>query len=225
MRVDGGAEAGRRSSAPSASAVVAAVTYQQESKFWGGIFGALALVAACVVVAAIPIDSQGRSPQEHSGPIPAHVFQLTPRSYLVDDKNALGFCRGQGDPDAPPTAATVNVKRLDAFYVECAVEQKWNDPRPLSHDYGRAVVTVVTTPIVWIAAGVILFLCMLPFVGETREERRKRKRERDNARMLEQRASETRDQKRTAIAGAYARGEINDLEFEQALDRVLRGET
>lgn len=200
------------------------MTYQQESKFWGGIFGALALVAACVLVAAIPVDTQGRSPQEHSGPIPAHVFQLTPKSYLVDNKDALGFCRGLGDPDAPPTATTVNVKRLDAFYVECATGQKWNDPRPLSHDYGRAVVTVVTTPIAWIAAAVILFFCMLPFFGETREERRKRRELRDQERARQQRISEAHEAKRTALAGAYAREEISDLEFEQALDRIMRGE-
>jgi hypothetical protein len=170
-----------------------------------GIWATLAVIT--VLVSSIIIDFQGRSPRNHAGSPPAGVTQLTANSYLVDYRVALDrVCS-----DSYGVEESVPVRSLPGkLFVECGYDQTWNDPRPGSPNFGNAFLRVVTNAWALLAAGVVWMVLTVALVAPTlMQQRRDRRRRRVDA-----------EEKRLALAEAYASDKITDVQYERGLDRL-----
>lgn len=181
------------------------------------------------IVAGI-IDGQGRKDNSHTGAVPADVTQLSPSAYLVVNRSVTGqqLCGPYGiDSRNDQNSGPIETKAIrglkNSVFVQCARNQSWNDHRPKSVNYSAAMKQTITAPL-WISieTGVFAFLMFVSPLPKWLEERKRRRRNKREAATREQRDKINAETKRKELRAAYARGEINDLEFEQGLDRVYK---
>lgn len=178
-------------------------SHEKETIWWFlGIMAALLFVG--ILISSTVIASTGRKARYHATPIPAGVHQLAGNAFLVDlDSSATpeAICRDGVDP--------VQTVRVDAHlrqtYIQCAENQKWNDPRPLSPSWGRGWVDTVNSSVLWILAGCTFALAgfiSLPWGRwwRSRKERRAIK--------------ATGEQTMRELTKSWALGDISDQVYE-----------
>jgi hypothetical protein len=175
--------------------------------------------AVSVAIGASSISARGSEAREHGGPVPAGVIEYTPRHYVIPDGlNVVPerICRGTDRSVSTdrPVRTVARVPREKQTFVECARSQLWNRRIMRSPTFWQGALDVVRDRRWEIPFGVLL-----PFVFPWLMWWHERRDEREEAR----RAAEKQDALRAALAAAYARGEINEVEFDQSLDRVMRG--
>ena len=181
--------------------------YDTEQNFWAA--AATFLIIAALLISAWAVDSHGRQANNHTEPLPEQVTRLDGYSYLMPmtrDPNTV--CKVGSTQTVRP------VKRLDVTYVECNLDQTWNDKREASPNYGESLGRVLTAPWFYGPAGLLLLASLVPIAVESRRVIRNRRATKRQTRI-------TAETKRDELAAAYARGTIDDIEYEQGLERIF----
>jgi hypothetical protein len=190
-----------------------------------------AVIAIAFLIASGVQDGSGRKPNNHAGPVPEGVVQLTATSYLIPDLTHAPsvdlLCR-----DSAQHAGDVKqVKRVDdldnAQFVECADPQTWNDPRPGSANFVAGMKAVGTSPLFVVPAGLLLLPFMLWPLKVWRENREyERQRAAARAEVAQNRLVDA-EQARRELVAALTRAEdpISYDEFARGLDRVYEHAT
>ena len=186
----------------------------------------VAFVCASIItflIFTIAYDTSGRQPDDHIGPRPAGVTQLSDRAYLIERDSSVSseqVCLGSDDQDDSGVNSITLVERLRASYVECEQGQTWNDHRPKSLNWPHSMVRTITTPTFWFVEGILFFLCsiyaMCIFVGYAHENRKARK----MAKAERKKKMADAEDARLELAAAFAKGDIEMPEFEAGLNKI-----
>ena len=163
-------------------------------------------------------DGAGREESEHRGPLPAGVERYSPSIYFVPFNVGVrgdDICgRVSGDSGV---ASTNPISRIKGAVVVCAEAQTWNSKKSDSLGFDTAFVKLVSN-FYWITFEIaltlfLLFIVWFPFNKEHfrpwREARRQRKRNKINA-----------ERKRKEMGILYAKDQITDAEYRDALQRI-----
>lgn len=191
------------------------MTYEQkEGISW--CYG-LAIVASTIALFAntIATDNGGSDDEDHQGNLPAQVVQITPDEYILRAASSLrpeDICRGDGGKsDGVTIEASIPVPELNnATFVECVVDQRWGVNQHPSPNFGESMILTVTHPAWYIPTGGLLGIITL-FAGGFGISGRRRNRKRVSIDL---------EQKRRELRASYAKGEIDDLTFQTAMDRL-----
>lgn len=178
-------------------------------------YGLVVFASVCaILVNALATDSGGTDPEDHAEKIPIGVTQLTKNKYLIDKDAKLSegeFCRGHGgNTDGETTTTIVSVPNIESTFVQCVADQEWGVKQKGSPNFGRSVVLTLMSPGWYIPTGgllAIITICLMFTLGKIRRKDRKR-------------VKIDLEQRRREIRTAYAKGEIAQLEFDQAMDRL-----
>lgn len=195
------------------------MTYDQQT-FLGWSYGwCVTAAAVAVLICAIATDSHGRSVNNHTNPLPSGVVQISKSQYIVQPNTVpvASICRGS-TPDHDPVGKLVDLPQLrHASFVQCVKQQTWDDHRPQSPNFGRGIILTLINPAWYLPTGGWLALTTL-LAGWWGI--RGRARDRKLAKIEAKKVSMDLEQKRRELRQAYARDEINDLEFQTAMDRL-----
>jgi hypothetical protein len=161
----------------------------------------------------------------HRGPVPAGVIKLSPDAYLVErDSTATSneICRGGDGYDDGPEE-TRRISQINATYLECVVDQKWNLPaKKANPSFIEAGEQALAKPN-WQLLSIIFLSVSLIFptivglnelkgrLGDRRKER-KEKPIRINRQLTKYRA----------LQASYARDEIDDLQFDTKVQALVQ---
>src|SRR4051812_8655828 len=89
----------------------------------------LVLAVVSLIVVPSAIQPQGHDPEQHGGPMPAHVKRLSPSKYLAPyDTDTKAICRGGVDGNSLDEVSVI--APLHKKLVACTTEQTWNVPGP-----------------------------------------------------------------------------------------------
>jgi hypothetical protein len=192
------------------------------------IAGWFAAIFVCALLAlainAWTTSSGGYDDQEHRGPVPAGVQQINAKIYIANKGNQIllsQICWGDHDIDGNTVTSESYPRSLGGRrYIECERSQKWNVHRKPKPSFWKAAFNTLTTP-GWAAPTIIALVVWLLFplsltIGSWHAGSADRKAKR---RAKKQKPADL-EQKRRELVRAYTKDEINDLEFQTALDKL-----
>jgi hypothetical protein len=191
-------------------------------RFYKIIAGWTVAACAALLISTLAVDSSGRQITDHVEARPAGVAQLTSKAYIIYDAQAkvapTDICNGGSDESDPSRDGVDLIQPIEqltgAVYVVCSKGQHWNNHTAGSPNFGHALVRVVTTPLALGVGGGVLLIALLAGVGpEALRHRRERKRHLAGF-----------EDKRSALAAAWATDKLTDQQFEAAMTRLLNGE-
>lgn len=174
------------------------------------------LAAVVLLVGAIVVDAGGRNVgHDHAGPVPLGTTQLAADAYLVQDVRQMPEVCGKEGLYSQPT----KVADLEGVYVVCVDDQRWNDSRDVSPNYGTALVRVAQSDWFLGAFGCVMALfsvvCSVSVIRSAVTTRRL-DRERANRRQT------TRTEQLETLAVSHAKGKITLDEHDAAVARMLK---
>lgn len=196
-----------------------------------GIVGWVAIVLITFSIAGLVRAGWGRDIENHYGPIPAGVTQLTQRDYLVGKTAAvlpMQLCRGSSGSGSHSVDSSAPVPQLHgASFVVCDAKQSFNDHRPFGKTGWIEIAQAAQRPAFEIGLGVALLLCLLPALTVVPADRRAIK-ERKRAIEAKNRTAKAKNRKvltaaeskRAALGASYARDEITTEQLDKALSKL-----
>lgn len=175
------------------------------------------VIAGAFALASGIVDGSGRKDYQHFGPVPAGVTKVTEDTYLVPVRRSPGsICKETSGEVDNAVEATVALPSLGRNFVRCSRAQTWNDHRAGSSNYRHAMMSVLRSPL-FLGPFALTFLLAVPAWWTLPGTWRKRK-----ARGIERRHKRaTFEEKRIALAAAYAKGDISEETFELKLEELL----
>jgi hypothetical protein len=189
-----------------------------------GWYVAILCVAAIALgVNAVETDSNGLQSEDHREALPAQVVKLSPQSYIIE-RGAIvtteQICKGDNsDTDDEPYEVDHPVPQLDnATFAQCDLPQRWDARGASSPNFGESILLTLTTPGWFIPTGIALLLnSVWPLFLVGTERRRKKV----AAKLAKEREYNKLLERYRAYQGAYARDEINDLEFDARIKKLV----
>jgi uncharacterized membrane protein len=177
------------------------------------------IAAIGFLIATACVDGVGRKSWNHTTPVPPGVVELSADSYLVKAHAnvafASGICRGVETGEARTGTIQDTRETNGGLFIHCTRAQTWNDHRAKSLNFVNSAKKVAKSGIFIGANGLYLLIwvpfIMLAFMHEQGARHRSRKQAKINA-----------ESKRKELARAYADGTINDVEFENGLDKIYK---
>lgn len=173
-------------------------------------------------IAAGVVDSSGRD-DTHFGAVPSGAVALSADSYLIRDPAKMTLAQQICHPDTGGVESVSPVPDLDGqLYVECVSDQTWNDKRDGSPNFANAMGQVILSPLAWaIGAGMLLFFAFLNVGPPTRHKRKRKREERKQARAAKKALKVEAEDRRLALAAAWAANEIDDETFDKKLSELM----
>lgn len=183
--------------------------------FWTGLGLLIVAVLLTFVIAAIVMSSQGRNPSAHPSAIPAGVTRLDSNDYLIYNHRygPYDIC-WDTDGQGQRTNTVVAVPSLrDASFVQCSVSQTWNDHTPNGASFFAEWPRIAMSRSFEIVAAIALLLALSPAAVMALRDSRKNRR---NRKLV---LADVEDIRRE-VRVAFAKGEIEESEMENALNRI-----
>lgn len=182
----------------------------------------IVVAAMALPIAAGVVDSSGRD-DTHFGAVPAGAVALSADSYLIRDPAQMTLAQRICHPDTGGVESISPVPDLDGqLYVECTADQTWNDKREGSPNFANAMGRVILSPLVWaIGAGTLLLFAFLNMGPPTRRKRQLKREERRRARAEKKALRVEAEDRRLALAAAWAANEIDDETFDKKLSELM----
>lgn len=175
--------------------------------FGAGIAGVLVVLAITFPLTTTIVDGTGRKENNHPGPVPPGVAQITEKAYLLDKGVPPETVCHRHKRRAVSRTVPLPALRGDLVYTECGEGQTWEDHRDKSLNWIHSARAVALSPFFLVlVSGLIAIFVVPPIFYDIGDHRRKR---------LDAEA------KRRELARSYALGDIDDLEYERAMDRLM----
>jgi uncharacterized membrane protein len=183
---------------------------------WGCVILVIAIIG--LLFAAWPVDSAGRQPHDHLGPVPAKVQQLSSDQYIIPAGMSPGtICFGT-DQEGNSTSKVTNVNKFNIQIVECSLDQKWNTGgEKASVDYGHALGIVAMSPVYLLLLGAALFVWFQTWVWMAISDFRAVGRAKKKVKL-------SIEQRREMLTTAWAKGDVDDEAFNKKLDQLVAEE-
>jgi hypothetical protein len=192
---------------------------------WPFVIAAFVMGAAIFIDALSIDDTNDAAENAHYGGPPADVIQLSADSYLIAQGSnvaPLDICKGENSNGEALEDAPRPIEKLKATYLECGDDQNWNArDEAINYSLGEGLQQASTKSWVFPVGAVAAFLTLaFPLLVGFREgfgaigDRRRAKRERSvkyDANLARYRA----------IQDSYARGQIDDLEFDKRISKLV----
>lgn len=166
----------------------------------------------------IATDNGGLQDGQHRKALPSGVVQLNSKSYVIKRGTfeAGTICNGDStDTDDDPFETANPVPQLDnATFVQCDLAQDWGVRTHDSPNFGDSMLLTLTHPWFFAPVGLAFVVlasgCGLVLLSNSRRERRALRKAKPGLLV-----------RYRAIQDSYARGEINDLEFESRVTGLV----
>jgi hypothetical protein len=193
-----------------------------------------ALLVVGVIIAlfvnTIATDEAGLNDNDHREAMPTGVVELTGNSYLItnSDIDHNDICKGDSadTDDGQTIEATARIEQLqDTTYLQCDKEQIWSVNKKESPNFGEAMLSTLGNA--WfIGSSALGFLIMSIYpvallLSNGRHNRRVDKAEKAAAEKEERDKYDALEARYRAIQSAYARDEIDDLQFDNKVKALV----
>jgi hypothetical protein len=175
----------------------------------------LAVAGISLLFASAIVDGTGRKTNNHFESKPSELITIDKTRYIVRDRQySPEYLCGSSEDTHGGVTETKVISSLDgALYVACTKEITWNDHREVSGDYADAMGRVLRSEYYQIPLGALLALGMLLPAGIARGNMVAKRVEK---KKIKADAEDMRRELRTS----FAKGEIDQQEFEDGLDRI-----
>jgi hypothetical protein len=199
------------------------MTYSEQTAWLWCFWLAVLATCAALTINTIATDNGGSDPEDHQGPVPAGVAQLSPQAYLIEpDSNVVPgqICKGTGgSSNASPIESVADVKSLHhATYAHCYADQHWNRPYKKSPNFGDAMISTGTNkwffgPVLIVALALALWAAALILPRNYHAK----KQAKENAKMLyDKQLAQYR-----ALQSSWSKDEIDDLQFDKKIQALV----
>lgn len=183
---------------------------------WEWFTGLVCVAAIALLISAGVIDVGGRNKEDHVGPVPAGVSEISADTYLIARSSAAApesICLGHYQSHKAIEKVLRPEALEGALYVRCNKRQTWDSTKGPSPNYGEGMTRTLSSPAWYAPVGALLLLWTVTSGVALRRDALATRRQREKVHM-------DLEQERRELRAAWAKDQIDDTTFHLKMDKL-----